>query len=54
VPGQYRLQDLGRTQSEAAMGRKAWDQSKDEDKEDDTLLKEAESLIGLGKAVRHK
>jgi hypothetical protein len=48
------LHDLGRAQSEAAMGRKAWDQSKVEDREDDTLLKEAESLIGLGKAGPHK
>jgi WD40 repeat protein len=46
----YRLHDLGRARSEAAMGRKAADQSK----EDDTLLKEAESLIGVGKAGPHK
>ena len=49
----YRLHDLGRAQSEAAMGRKVWAQSKDEDKGDDALLKEAESLIGLPKAALH-
>jgi hypothetical protein len=44
----YRLHDIARAQSEAAMGRKAADQSKVN--EDHKLLEEAESLIGAGKA----
>jgi tetratricopeptide (TPR) repeat protein len=47
----FRLHDPGRAQSEAAMGRKAADQSKVKD--DHKLLEEAESLIGLGKAGPH-
>jgi WD40 repeat protein/serine/threonine protein kinase len=47
----YRLHDPAHAQSEAAMGRKAADQSKV--KEDHKLLEEAESLIGPGKAGPH-
>jgi WD40 repeat protein len=48
----YRLHDSGRAQSEAAMGRKAVDQSKP-DKAQTNLLEEAESLIGAGRAGPH-